>query len=493
MQASEVRSSRRPEREGEERQAVHPNLILGICCMSLLLVGMDVTIVNVALPAIQHDLHASLAGLQWIMDAYTLVVASLLMLSGAMSDRFGRRRIFQIGLTLFVAGSFLCSMAHSIGQLIGFRALQGLGASMLNPVALSIVANIFKDPKERARAVGIWGAVGGVSFAIGPLLGGALTQTIGWRAIFWINIPLGILAAILAAIFVPESKAPRARAFDAVGQLLVFTGLTTLTYAVIDGTHDGWSSRLILGLFFAAGASLAAFLLYEPRRREPLVDLRFFRSVPFSSATLLGVCAFASFAGFLFLNALYLQQVRGYSAFHTGLCTLPLAFTTMLCSPLSGRLVASYGTRPSLLISGGGFLLSTLLLTSLNSSTPLLLLLAAYALFGVGLGMVNPAITNNAVAGMPLAQAGVAAAIASTSRQVGAALGVAVAGTIVNARHTGPSDFTKATHPIWWIMTGCGAVVMLLGWLSNTVWSRTSVDRVASLLGETAGLEKRPV
>ena len=475
-----------PENASGTKRAAHPNVILGICCMSLLLVGMDVTIVNVALPAIQRDLHASVAGLQWIMDAYTLVVASLLMLSGSVSDRVGRRKIFQIGLSLFIGGSLLCSMAHSIGQLVAYRALQGLGASMLNPVALSIVANVFRDPKDRARAVGVWGAVGGVSFAVGPLLGGALTQTIGWRSIFWINIPLGIIAVVLAAIFVPESKAPRARAFDPVGQLLVFAGLTTLTYAAIDGEHHGWSSPLIVGLFVASAAAVGAFVLYEPRRREPLVNLRFFRSVPFSSATILGLCAFASFAGFLFLNALYLQQVRGYSAFHTGLCTLPLAIMMMVCSPLSGRMVASYGTRPSLLLSGGGFVLSTLLLTGLAGGTSLLVLLTAYALFGVGLGMVNPAITNNAVAGMPLAQAGVAAAIASTSRQVGAALGVAVAGTVVNARRTGPGNFAQATHPIWWIMTGCGAVVLALGWASNTEWSRASVERVAALLGEPA-------
>jgi EmrB/QacA subfamily drug resistance transporter len=473
-------------KSSEKRAEVHPDVILGICCMSLLLVGMDVTIVNVALPAIQHDLHASVAGLQWIMDAYTLVVASLLMLAGSVSDRVGRRLVFQIGLSLFTAASFLCSLAHSIEQLIAFRALQGLGASMLNPVALSIVANVFKDPRERARATGVWGAVGGVSFAVGPLLGGALTQAIGWRSIFWVNVPLGVLAVVLAAIFVPESKAPRARRFDPVGQLLIFTFLTALTYAVIDGTHEGWSSRLIVGLFVASGMSLVGFLLYESQRHEPLIDLRFFRSVPFSSATLLGLCAFASFAGFLFLNALYLQQVRGFTAFHTGLCTLPLAITMMIFSPVSGRLVANYGTRPSLLISGSGFILGTLLLTGLNGDTPIGLLLVAYGLFGTGLGMVNPAITNNAVAGMPLAQAGVAAAIASTSRQVGAALGVAVAGTVVGASRASESNFAQATHPIWWIMTGCGVVVIFLGWASNTGWSRASAEKAASLLGAQA-------
>jgi EmrB/QacA subfamily drug resistance transporter len=462
----------------------HPNLILGICCMSLLLVGMDVTIVNVALPAIQHDLHATLSGLQWIVDAYTLVVASLLMFSGSISDRLGRRRVFQIGLLLFTSGSLLCSLVHSVAGLVAFRALQGLGASMLNPVALSIIANAFPLPKDRARAVGVWGAVGGAAIALGPLLGGALTQTIGWRSIFWVNVPIGLLALVLAAKYVPESRAPRARAFDPVGQALVFVGLSSLTYAVIEGPRAGWHSGLILGLFTTAAASLVVFLVYEPRRTDPLVDLRFFRSVPFASATVLALCSFSSFAGFLFLNALYLQQARGFSAFHTGLCTLPLALAMMFSSPISGRMVGSQGTRPSLVIAGSAFLLSTLMLTRLDLGTPLALLMLAYALFGLGLGMINPAITNNAVAGMPLSQAGVAAAIASTGRQVGAALGVAVAGTVVTASHAHGTDFTQATHPIWWIMCGCGVIVLLLAWAASTEWARASAGQVAFLLGE---------
>ena len=459
--------------------------MLGICCLSLLLVGMDVTIVNVALPAIEHDLRASMDGLQWIVDAYTLVVASLLMLSGSMSDRFGRRRVFQIGLLLFISGSLLCSLAHNIGQLIGYRALQGLGASMLNPVALSIIANVFKEPKERGKAVGVWGAVGGAALALGPLLGGALTQTVGWRAIFWVNVPIGLMAVVLAAKFVPESKAPRARAFDPVGQAMVFVGLTTLTYAVIEGPRLGWRSPAILGLFGVALVTLVIFLGYEPRRKDPLLDLRFFRSVPFSSATVLGVCAFSCFAAFLFLNALYLQHERGFTAFHTGLCTLPLALAMMVTAPLSGRLVGSYGTMPSLLIAGCGFVVGTAILTQLSLGTPLPLLLVAYTLFGVGLGMVNPAITNNAVAGMPLAQAGVAAAIASTSRQVGAALGVAVAGTVVASSRAAGTDFARATHPIFWVMTGCGAIVLALGGVVRTRWARESTEQVKSLLGET--------
>ena len=464
----------------EQNRTSHPNLVLAICCMSLLLVGMDVTIVNVALPAIQQSLHATIAGLQWVLDAYTLVVASLLMFSGSVSDRYGRRLVFQIGLSVFCAGSFLCSIAHTIDGLIFFRALQGLGASMLNPVALSIIANVFPEPKDRARAVGIWGAVSGVSLALGPLLGGALTESIGWRAIFWINLPIGFAAILLAAKFVPESKAQRARRFDPVGQALVFVGLTSLTYAIIDGPHSGWGSTLIVTLFLIAAASTGLFLFYEPRQSDPLIDLRFFRSVPFSSAALLGLLAFSSFAGFLFLNALYLQQARGLSAFHTGLYTLPLALMIVLCSPLSGRLVGAYGSRPSVMVAGAGFALSNLILTRLNIGTPAYLLLLAYALFGIALGMINPAISNNAIAGMPLAQAGVAAAVASTSRQVGAALGVAIAGTVVRASRASGSDFTHASHAIWWLMTGFGVITLIVAWISTTAWARDSTSKVAA-------------
>jgi EmrB/QacA subfamily drug resistance transporter len=465
-----------------DKRAARPNLILGICCLSLLIVGMDVTIVNVALPAIQHDLRATLSGLQWVVDAYTLVVASLLMLSGAVSDRFGRRRVFQIGLVLFTAGSVLCSLARSMEMLVAFRAVQGAGASMLNPVALSIIANAFPQPKDRARAVGIWGAVAGVSLALGPLLGGALTQSIGWRAIFWINLPIGLGALVLTALFVPESKAERARVFDPPGQVLVFSFLTAVTFAVIEGPRRGWQSGLILGLFALGLVCFVGFLLTEWRRREPMLDLRFFRSVPFSSAALLALLAFASFAGFLFLNALYLQQIRGFSALRTGMYTLPLAVAMMICAPLSGRMVGSFGTRPPLLLAGAGFLGSALLLTALHEQTSVPLLMVSYVLFGVGLGMVNPAITNSAVAGMPLSQAGVAAAIASTSRQVGAALGVAVAGTVVNTSRAHGTDFARATHPIWWAMAVAGAVVLGTGVVSETAFARRSTERVAGLL-----------
>jgi EmrB/QacA subfamily drug resistance transporter len=469
---------------GAGRAKTHPNLILGICCLSLLMVAMDATIVNVALPSIRHDLVASISDLQWVIDAYTMVVASLLMLAGSMADRFGRRRVFQSGMALFMLGSLLCSVAPNIHGLVAFRIVQALGATMLNPVAMSIIANTFHEPKARARAIGIWGAVAGVAMALGPVIGGALTQSIGWRSIFWVNLPVGAVAMLLAARYIPESKAPHPRRVDPIGQVLVFTILATVTYAVIEGPHAGWHSTTIVSLFAAAALALIALLIYEPRRHEPLIDVRFFRGAPFSSATLIAVCSFSAFSGFLFLNALYLQEVRGLSAFQTGLCTLPLALATIFCSPLSGRLVGKYGTRPSLLMSGTATVVSALMMTQLTATTPLPLLLLTYVIFGIGFGMVNAPITNTAVSGMPKAQAGLAAAIASTSRQIGASLGVALAGTILGAHvHNG---FAEASHPFWWLITGGGVTVLLLAWLSTTRWAHDTTRHAAHLLEETS-------
>ena len=241
-------------------------LILGICCMSLFIVGLDVTVVNVALPSIQRDLHASVSGLQWVVASYSLVLASLLMLSGSTADRFGRRRTFQLGLALFTLGSLLCSLAPSLGALVVFRMVQAIGGSMLNPVAMSIITNTFTERAERARAIGIWGGVVGLSMALGPVVGGLLVSSVGWQSIFWVNIPVGITAIVLTALFVPESKAPRPRRFDPVGQLLVMVTLATLVYGIIEGPGRGWTSALIIGCFAVAVAAAISFALYETRR-----------------------------------------------------------------------------------------------------------------------------------------------------------------------------------------------------------------------------------
>jgi EmrB/QacA subfamily drug resistance transporter len=458
--------------------------ILLICCMSLLIVGIDVTIVNVALPSIGRDLHASVSGLQWTIDAYTLVLASLLMLSGSTADRLGRRKTFIVGLLTFVAGSLLSSLAPNLTTLVIFRMIQAIGGSMLNPVAMSIITNTFTDPRERAQAIGIWGAVVGVSMALGPVVGGVLVDSVGWRSIFWINIPIGLVAAALAFRYIPESRAPKPRRIDLVGQVLVITLLASLTYGIIEAPSRGWSSGLIIGVFAVALASLTALILYEPRRDEPLVDLRFFRSIPFSGATVIAVAAFAGLGGFLFLNTLYLQEVRGLSPLHAGIDTLPMAAMALLFPTISGRIVGTKGARIPLLIAGVGLLVSCLMLVRVSDATPFSWLFAAYIVFGIGFGFVNAPITNAAVSGMPRSQAGVASAIASTSRQIGSTLGVAVVGALVTAKIGGVAggvhmDFAVASRAGWWVLAGCGAAVLLLGMVATSKRGYESAQRTA--------------
>jgi len=459
-------------------------LILAICCMSLFIVGLDNTIVNIALPALRVDLDASMSGLQWTIDAYTLVLASLLILAGSTADRVGRRRTFQTGLALFTAGSLLCSVAPSLGWLIAFRMVQAVGGSMLNPVAMSIITNTFTEPRERARSIGIWGGVSGISLAAGPLLGGVLVDTLGWRSIFWINVPVGLAAILLAAKFVPESKAPRARRVDPVGQFLVLIMMVSVTYGIIEGPGAGWGSALIVGCFVLGAVALAGLLIYEPRREEPLLDLRLFRSAPFTGATVIAVCAFGALAGFLFLTTIYLQDVRGLSALRAGLYLVPMAGMTVIFAPLSGRLVGSRGAQLPLIVAGLAMGVAMLPMTRLTASTPDAVLIGAFVLFGIGFGLVNAPITNTAVSGMPRSQAGVAAAIASTSRQVGGSLGVAVVGAAVVSAVHGPmaTGFAVASHAGWWILVGCGLAVAVLGLFTTGRWARGTAERTAAAL-----------
>jgi len=456
------------------------HLVLAICCMSLFIVGLDNTIVNVALPSIQHSLHASVSGLQWTVDAYTLVIACLLMLSGSLADRFGRRRVFQIGLAIFSAGSLACSVAPGLGALVAARALQAVGGSMLNPVAMSIIVNTFTDRRERARATGIWGSVVGVSLAVGPVLGGVLVSTAGWRSIFWINIPIGIAAIFLTQRFVPESKAPHARRLDPAAQILIVVMLAALTYATIEGPRRGWVSPVIVGLFVAAAAAMILLVVLELRRREPLIDVRFFRSAPFSGASVIAVAAFAALGGFLFLNTLYLQDVRGYTALRAGLLTIPMAVMIAIFATVSGRIVGRRGPRLPFLTAGPALAIAALLLARLTVDSPVAYLVTAYVIFGFGSGMVTAPITNTAVSGMPKEQAGVAGAVASTSRQVGSALGVAVTGSIVASGASAGlagAGLAVASHAAWLVIAGCGIAVFVAGLVSTGPWALRTAAR----------------
>jgi EmrB/QacA subfamily drug resistance transporter len=457
-------------------------LVLAICCASVVIVVMDISIVNVALPAIRRDLHASVSGLQWTVDAYTLVLAGFLVLAGSTADRFGRRRVFQIGLAAFGCGSMLCGLAPSIGWLVAARALQAVGGTMLNPVAMAITVTAFPDPTERARAIGVFGSMSGVALALGPILGGALVDGLGWRAVFWVNVPIVAAAIGCAARFVPESRAARARRFDPVGQTLVILVLGTVVYAIIESTRLGWTSPVILGLLAVTVLSAVGLLGYESRRADPLLELRLFRSVPFSAAILMALFALCGFSSFLFVTTQYLQDVRGMSALTAGLCLLPVGVLTVVLSPFTGRVVGRGGPRGPLVVAGTALALGGGASLWLLPSTPLVAVVAIYLLFGVLLGTVNPPVTNTAVAGMPRSMAGVAGSLASVGRQTGTTLGVAIAGTIVGSGSG--AAYTDAAHGVWWLAVGLGIGVVALALLSTGRWAMETATRAATLFEE---------
>jgi EmrB/QacA subfamily drug resistance transporter len=472
--------------------------VLAICCASIFVVVMDISIVNVALPSIRRELHASVSGLQWTVDAYTLVLASFLVLAGSTADRVGRRRVFQVGLAAFGLGSLLCSLAPGTGWLIAARVLQAVGGTMLNPVAMSIVANTFPEPAERARAIGVFGSVSGLSLGLGPVLGGALVDGLGWRSIFWVNVPIVVAAIVCAARFVPESRAARARRVDPVGQILVILVLGSVVYAIIESSRLGWSSPVIRLLLATAVVAALGILVYEPRRADPLLELRLFRSVPFLAAILMALFALCAFGAFLFVTTLYLQTVRGLSPLDAGLCLLPVGVLIIALSPVTGRMVGRRGPRVPLIVAGTALALGGGASLWLGPATPLPWVLAIYLLFGIALGTVNPPITNSAVSGMPASMAGVAASLASTGRQTGTTLGVAISGTIVgSALARGGATFTGAERSVWWLVLGLGAGVAALGLLSTGRWAQATAARAAALFdsverGTGAGVAAAP-
>jgi EmrB/QacA subfamily drug resistance transporter len=487
--------------DGPDAGQGHPDLsrprrllILVICSMSLLIVGLDVTIVNVALPAIHRSLGASVSGLQWVIDAYTLTIASLLMLAGSTADRIGRRKVFLIGLVVFSTGSLLCALAPTLNLLIAARVLQGMGGSMLNPVAMSIIRNVFDDPRERAQAIGVWGGMIGLSMALGPIVGGALVDTLGWQWVFLVNIPVGLLAITLTTLFVPESRAPRPRRLDPVGQALVIVALASLTYAIIEGGRVGFTSAGVIGLFCLSLVSFVFLVFYELHHSEPLLEMRFFKSVPFSGASAIAVCAFAGQGGFLFLNTLYLQDVRGLSPFDAGLYVLPMAAMTLVFAPLTGRFIGRHGTRIPLVVAGTALTVAAVMLTQITAGSSPAYVLGAYFVFGIGFGIVNPPITNTAVSGMPPSQAGVAAAVASTSRQVGATLGVAVLGAVAGAGVSGEigKSFVVATHASWWIVAGLSFAIVVLGLATTTRWAHQTAVEAANRFREDGPQSEGP-
>jgi EmrB/QacA subfamily drug resistance transporter len=446
-------------------------LTLLTCCFSLFMAQLDATIVNVGLPSIQRSLGSGIAGAQWVVDAYVLALGSLAISSGAAGDRFGRKRVFGVGLVVFSVASAGCSVAPTVGVLVAFRLLQGVGASMLMPSTLAIIADVFPDARERAAAIGVWAGVSGLSMVAGPLLGGVLVDAAGWRSLFWVNLPVGALALAMSARYVPESRAPKPRALDLAGQALLVVALAALAFALIEGPDWGWASPRTLSLFGSATAAVIAFVAVELRVKEPMLDPRLFARPSLVGATVFALLAYAAAIGFLFLNTLYLQRARGFSPLHAGLAVLPLTVAVAVTAPLSGRLTGNRGGRA--MIAAAGLLIAAgmAVLTRTTITTPYGVLLIAYLSIGIAWGAINPPITALAISALPRARSGMASAIAGSARQIGALLGVALMGSLTAAGSAGaPHDpapvphaaLAAATHVGYTVAGAAGIAVAVL-------------------------------
>jgi EmrB/QacA subfamily drug resistance transporter len=406
-------------------------LILAVLCLSLLIVVVDNTIVNVALPTLSEELDASVADLQWVVDAYTLVFAALLLAFGHAGDRFGRRLVLQLGLVVFAATSVLAAYSTSSGQLITARALMGIGAAMVFPATLAILVNVFDNPRERAAAIGIWSAMTGVAVALGPVLGGYLLEHFSWGSIFLVNVPIAAVALVAGFLLIPPSRDPHAGRMDHLGLVLSAAGVGLLVWSIIEAPHRGWTSPGIVAAGLGALALLAAFVLWERRVRDPLLDVRLFRNLRFSGGSISVTAAFFALFGFIFLITQFLQLVQGYSPFEAGLRTLPFAIATGVTSPLAIVLMHRIGT--TFVVAGGlavmavGFVLAA----TLTPDTPYVgMTVISMVTIAVGLGLVTGPATEAILGALPVEKAGVGSAVNDTTRELGGTLGVAVVGSV---------------------------------------------------------------
>ena len=406
-------------------------MTLLVTCFGLFMVLLDASIVNVALPTIQADLHAQLSDLQWVVDAYTLPFAALMLTAGTLGDRFGRKRLFLGGLVLFVLGSLLCGLAPTLGWLLVGRAVQGAGAAALMPGSLAVLVAAFPEPRARAQAIGIWAGVSGVALAAGPLVGGVLIQLSSWPAIFFVNLPVGVVALALGWPLLSESRNPKAQRLDLPGQVLVTGALVCVILALIESSSYGWTSPLILGLFAGAAVCLAAFLVVESKVREPMLPLGLFRSPVFSVANVAGLLLFFVMMGTFFFVTQFLQAVQGYTALEAGLRTLPTTAGIFLVAPLAGTLTARLGPRlPSAL---GALLagIALLLVLRMEPDSSYGTLWWNFGLLGIGFGLMISPLAAAVLSATPRERAGLGSSVNNTSRQVGGALGVAVLGSVV--------------------------------------------------------------
>ena len=405
--------------------------VLLVLSASVFMVVVDNLIINVALPTLARELDAGTSALQWIVDAYALVFACLLLAGGGIGDRLGRKRTMQIGLLLFAACSGAAAFASTSGQLIFWRGAMGIGAALVFPATLAIITNLFTDPIERAKAIGIWSAVSGMAVAFGPIAGGFLLEHFWWGSVFLINLPIVAVALVAGAVLVPESKAAETGRIDSVGLVLSFVGIAALVFTVIESPHWGWGSlRSNLG-FALSVVVLAAFVRWESRREHPLLDVRFFRNARFSVATGSIGIAFFSLFGFTFLVTQYFQFVRGYDPLESGVRTLPFAIGAGVTAPIAARAALRWGTKR--IVALGLFLMSTgfFIVGTIEADAAYFgPIMASMVIMAMGLSLVTSPSTDAVMGTLPLDKAGVGSAVNDLSREVGGTLGVAVTGSV---------------------------------------------------------------
>jgi EmrB/QacA subfamily drug resistance transporter len=416
-------------------QRVHDRrwLTLVVLCVSLLVIVIDNTIVNVALPTLVRDLGTRISDLQWVVDAYTLVFAGLLLTAGSLGDRFGRKGALTLGLVIFGSASAAAAFAGGVTPLIGARAVMGVGAALIMPATLSILTNVFTDARERALAIGLWSGVAGLAVALGPVTGGFLLDHFWWGSVFIVNVPIVIGALIAGRFLVPTSRNPMRPRIDVVGAGLSIVALGALVASIIEAPSNGWTDPLILTGFAVAVGAMVAFVLWERHVDEPMLDVRLFANARFSAASVNVTLVFFALFGFIFLATQYLQFVLGYSAFDAGLRTLPFAGALMVMAPLSSKAVQWFGTKrvvvTGMLVFASGLMVAST--STVTSGYPRVMV--AMILMGAGMGLSVAPATESIMGSLPLHQAGVGSAVNDTSREVGGALGVAIVGSMLSS------------------------------------------------------------
>ncbi|MGW1100832.1 MFS transporter [Streptomyces sp. NPDC002455] len=416
-------------------------VLLVVTCLGQFMVLLDNTIVGAALPDMQHRLHTQLTGLQWIVDAYVLLVAMLLLSGGVFADRFGRKRVYLTGVAVFTVASVLCSLAPSVGWLVAGRVLQGIGAAALSPASLALLVAACPVPQERIRAIGLWAGFSGLGLAVGPVAGGVLTDVFGWPAIFLVNLPVGVVLLVVGLRSLEETRNPSAPAIDVPGTVLSVLGVGALTYGLIEGGARGWTSPVILGGVAAGLILLAVFVAVEARRSAPMLPLRLFRQRLFTvSNTAMVVVGFALMGSSFFFSQFFVY-VQGSSILRAGLQTLPVSLGMVIVSPYAGRLAARHGFR--IVVTTGLALagLGLLALGTVHADTGYANVWWRLGIVGIGFALTLSPLTGAAVQAVSPQESGLASGISSSTRQIGAVLGVAVLGAVVRTRQTGGASF----------------------------------------------------